>query len=136
MTWLTALSVIVTIITLAVVYFLLYPYFKPHTDTAAGKPDYVISPSALLSEYETDEAKADIKYLDKIIEIEGIIKKVTTLDNGSAITIDTGDDMSAITCEFESVAAVASLKEGARVKVRGLCTGKLMDIVLARCTVM
>ncbi len=111
-----------------------YMYNKPHNETKGATSDIIISPADLLKAYETDEAAADVAYLDKILEVEGIVKSINTLDQGSSLSLDAGSEMSAITCEFEAADALAAVKMGDKVKIKGFCTGKLMDIVLVRCS--
>lgn len=109
-------------------------YNKPHTETAGTTADVVISPADLLAAYDMDEAKADSIYLDKIIEVEGIVLQINQVEKGGSISLDTGNAMSSIICEFENPADIANVKIGDKVKVKGFCTGKLMDIVLSRCS--
>ncbi len=109
-------------------------YNKPHTETAGSVADVVISPADLLAAYDMDEVKADSTYLDKIIELEGIVININQIEKGGSISLDTGNPMSSIICEFENQSDIANVKVGDNVKVKGFCTGKLMDIVLSRCS--
>ena len=109
-------------------------YNKPHVETSGSTADVVITPAELLAAYTSDEMKADSMYLDKILEVEGVIVSINEVENGGSISLDTGDAMSSIICEFENKADVANVKVGDNVKVKGFCTGKLMDIVLSRCS--
>lgn len=109
-------------------------YNKSHVETKDATSDIVISPKELLDAYELDEAAADAKYLDKIIEVKGTVKTINQVDKGGSLTLDTGNDMSSIICEFETVDAYANVKVGDQVTVKGFCSGKLMDIVLVRCS--
>ncbi|MBK8628250.1 MAG: hypothetical protein IPN86_22640 [Saprospiraceae bacterium] len=109
-------------------------YNKSHVETKDATSDIVISPKELLDAYELDEAAADAKYLDKIIEVKGTVKAINQVDKGGSLTLDTGNDMSSIICEFETVDAYANVKVGDQVTVKGFCSGKLMDIVLVRCS--
>ena len=107
---------------------------KGHAETKNVTAEFVLSPSELLTAYESDEAAADAKYLDKIIEVKGKIKSINEVENGGSISLDTGNDMASVTCEFESKDAVNGIKIGDEVTVKGFCSGKLMDIVLVRCS--
>lgn len=69
----------------AVGYFM---YNKPHNETKGATSDVIISPADLLKAYETDEAAADLAYLDKILEVEGIVKSIHVLDQGSSLSLD------------------------------------------------
>ena len=112
-----------------------YMYNKPHNETKNTKSDVIISPVDLLKAYETDESAANVAYLDKILEVEGNVKSVNLLEKGISLSLDAGSEMSSIICEFESADALAGVKMGDKVKVKGFCTGYLTDIVLVRCSI-
>jgi hypothetical protein len=97
--------------------------------------DIRIDPSQLLAEYNIDENAANAKYLDKVIEISGTVNAIAPMDNGSSVSIATGDEMVAIICELASNDATKELKIGDKIIVKGFCTGKLTDIVLVRCSI-
>lgn len=109
-------------------------YNKDHKETKDIKADVVISPQELLAAYETDEAAADTKYLDKIIEVKGKVSVINEVEKGGSLSLDTGSPMAAVICEFESKESISSVKVGDEVVVKGFCSGKLMDIVLVRCS--
>ncbi|MBK8670348.1 MAG: hypothetical protein IPN89_13215 [Saprospiraceae bacterium] len=108
-------------------------YNKSHAETKDAKSDIVISPAELLKNYETDEAAADKAYLDKILEVSGVIKTINEVPTGSSLSLDTGSEAS-ITCEFESHDAISGMKVGDKVTIKGFCSGKLIDVVLVRCS--
>ncbi len=109
-------------------------YNQPHVETAGTTADVVISPVDLLTAYQLDEGKANSMYLDKIIEVEGIVLSINKVTEGGSISLDTGDAMACIICEFENQVDIANVKVGDKVKVKGFCTGMLMDVVLSRCS--
>jgi hypothetical protein len=106
---------------------------KPHTDVSQSPSDIAIAPSELLAQFNTDENAANSKYLDKIIEVEGIVKSINPVQNGGSVSLDASDDMASVTCEFENLSDISEIKLGDKVKVKGLCSGKLIDVVLNRC---
>ena len=112
-----------------------YMYNKPHNETKNTKSDVIISPVDLLKAYQTDESAANVAYLDKILEVEGNVKSVNILEKGISLSLDAGSEMSSISCEFESADALAGVKTGDKVRVKGFCTGYLTDIVLVRCSI-
>jgi hypothetical protein len=111
-------------------------YNKGHKDAKETKADIVISPKDLLNDFETDEASANAQYLDKLIETEGIIQSVDTGEAGSSVILETGDEFSSVICEMDENQSVKKLKVGQNVRLKGFCTGKLMDVVLVRCTLV
>jgi hypothetical protein len=122
--------IIVIIAGLAVGYYL---YNKPHREADDVAPDYTMTPAELLSAYEQDEATADATYLDKVISLQGTVLTVNDLEQGSSISLDAGNVMASVICEFESKDAVKGVQVGQKVNVKGFCSGKLMDVVLVRC---
>ena len=94
----------------------------------------VIAASALFTEFESDEATANEKYLNKTVQIKGIVEEVTETTEGGMTAVIKGEgDMFGVQCSFLEI---EELKPGAEVSIRGKCTGYLMDVNLARCVVV
>jgi hypothetical protein len=115
--------------------FAYYLYNKPHQSIADEKPAFNMEASALVAEYDQDEEKANAKYLGKIIEVRGVIAEKSIDKKGKYNITLQGADLSGVGCEFESNAKnkVSKLSEGQEVKIKGICTGVLMDVVLVDC---
>src|SRR5687767_834945 len=98
----------------------------------------------LISEFETNEANSNTKYLDKIIAVSGKVKTVEKNGNGH-ITVILGDEnsMSSVRCSMDSLHQqdVASLAPGTMITMKGACAGfnkdELLgsDVILNRCVV-
>ena len=113
-----------------------YLYNKPHQDIQHAKADFHLPASALFEEFEADEAAANIKYLDKVVEVSGKIISVSETDQGlPSLTLDGGGEMFGVICQMDQHSKHQELdfEEGDEVSLRGICTGKLMDVVLVRC---
>lgn len=110
-------------------------YTKPHKEVTDSKADFSLSSADLYRAYGENEREANTKYLNKILEVKGTISTINTVDVGSSFVLDSGDPMGGITCEFESSDATKDLAVGQTVSVKGFCTGKLIDVVLTRCSV-
>ncbi|MBK9150252.1 MAG: hypothetical protein IPM26_04335 [Saprospiraceae bacterium] len=110
-------------------------YNKPHKDLSSASPDYVLFPSTLVNEYEEDEDAANAKYLDKVIELKGKVREISQDGTGNFI-METGNPLSGVQCALLNPEDIRSLSEGATVTVRGICTGKLMDVNLSRCVII
>lgn len=118
----------------AVGYFM---YNKPHRDIAGEEPAHRVSADQLFDEYEADEAAANAKYLDKTIEVTGIIAEITVNDAGQTSAILTAENamIGGISTTFQTSITMEPLKEGQEVCVKGRCTGKLMDVVVTDCSI-
>lgn len=109
-----------------------YQYQKPKAAMTDIKTDKVMSASDLVNAFEQDEVQAETTYLDKTIEIQGVIRD----KNESGLILNSGNDMVGVLCEFENPDQLSSLNVNDNVKIKGICTGKLLDVVLTRCIVV
>ncbi len=101
----------------------------------AGKTDFAVSSTELFTAFDDNEKAANTKYLDKNIEVSGVIQEVSKGKDGTiTVTLD-GGMMFGITCEmFESDKIDQSkYKKGSKITLKGICTGFLSDVVLVRC---
>ena len=112
-----------------------YFYQKSPTSTNALKADYQLTANDLFTEFERDETAANTKYLDKIIEVTGIVKESSSgASNILKVTLDGGGIAFGVICQMENASKITKdFKEGDLVTFKGICTGMLMDVVLVRC---
>jgi RecG-like helicase len=116
-----------------------YMYNKKPADVRTITANFELTAAALVADYNKDEAAANLKYLDKVIDVKGKITeiKLDSASGQSTVILDSGDPMAAVTCSFynEEAASVKTLTQGAEVVIKGKCTGKLMDVVLNKCSI-
>ncbi|MGZ5135793.1 MAG: OB-fold protein [Flavitalea sp.] len=132
------------VVLLAAAFYIYKEYYRTHKDTAKLKPDYTISATNLVREFETAEQPANKKYWDKVVRVEGIVKELVR-DEAGFYSIILGDtaSMSSVRCSVDSVHSqdAAKVKTGSRIGVKGICSGfqsdELLgsDVLLVRCTV-
>ncbi len=118
--------------------FGLYQYYKPVSGLESVTPEFSLDAGTLYNDFLIDENAANEKYLGKVIEITGTVKNSTIAESGKYIVnIDSGDEMSGISCEVnaEKNPSVKDLKNGEQIKVKGVCSGILMDVVLVNCSI-
>ncbi|MBK8444457.1 MAG: hypothetical protein IPL35_14040 [Sphingobacteriales bacterium] len=105
-------------------------------DVSKAAADLNISSTDLVAAYSNDETKANTDYLNKTIAVQGTVKNVSKDDKG-VITLELGDpaEISSVSCQMDERhnESAASIKPGDNVKVKGICTGMLTDVVLVRC---
>lgn len=112
-----------------------YMYQKPAERSVSGDPDIVVSAKDLLAAFQADEAKAMGTYAknDQVIQVTGTVRGIDRSDPAKVnVVLETGDALAGVMCEFEPAHA-PDWKEGAPVKVNGVCAGILMDVLLTRC---
>jgi hypothetical protein len=117
----------------AVAFYIYKEYNRTHKDTAKLKPDYSISATQLLKEFETNEQGSNKKYWDKVIRVEGMVKELAKDDKGfySIILGDTAS-MSSVRCSVDSVHSneAAAVTKGSIIAVKGICSGFNADEML------
>lgn len=113
-----------------------YLYHKPASKTVGGQAAFAVNAAALFSEFELNEEAANQKYLNKVLQVNGLIADIAPADSqGVTVMLATNHAMSGISCQIADPAAAKDLKPGDRVQVKGLCTGMLMDVVLTKCSI-
>jgi len=86
----------------------LYMFNKPHRDVQSANADYTLSASEIVSEYLNDKDAANKKYLaadgdSKILEISGIVSKISEDFNGQKVVLLKGDQLKAgVSASFTS----------------------------------
>jgi len=117
-----------------------YLYNKKPADVRTLQPDLSVTANSLIVAFNSDEAAANLKYLDKVIAVKGIIAdiKIDSSTGQASVILDSGDPLSAVTCSFynDEIGAVQKLSKGTEVVIKGKCTGKLMDVVLNNCSII
>lgn len=113
-------------------------YNKPHRQIAGEQAAYVVSSADLFGAYETDESKADSLYLNKVIQVEGNVEKVSQNEGGETTLMLAGNEMFGISCTMadSEIEKIQHIKPGSKVKLKGLCNGMLMDVVLVKCVLV
>lgn len=126
------IALVILVLLLAVAaYVWFFVWNKPKTNVA-GATAIKTEAVALFNEYSTNEQAANQKYLEKILEVAGIVTSVNKNAEGqTVILLKTNDPMFGINCTMEEKDIV--LKEGDAVILKGICTGYLTDVVLIRC---
>ncbi len=121
-------------------------YNRTNKDIADVKADIKISATDLIHEYEKNDSLANKKYLGKIIEINGAIKKLDNDGSGGYVVV-LGDttSLSSVRCAMDSThnQDAAVLKTGSSAILRGHCSGFNKDdmglgsdVILDRCALI
>jgi len=111
-----------------------YLWNKPHkkVEDAIG---ITITAIALSKEYNTDEKKADTKYLNKAIEVSGTISEVDkNQDGGLMVILQTDDPMAGVQCAMRDKNIV--LSNGQNIIIKGFCSGNgITGVSLTDCVI-
>lgn len=115
-----------------------YMWNKPHE--AIGKANFTITATDLAAEFDKDETAANAKYIGKdgnmiVVQVSGKISDVKNDTSGITIALETGDPINGVSCVLDRFTKQTrtDYKVGEEVKLKGLCTGKLSDVIIDRC---
>jgi hypothetical protein len=127
---------------------------KPHQDIENAKAEYSFKADELYTEFKNNNL-ADSLYVDKVIEISGLISKIETPSDSLVVAVfsqknDTSqtntDDLFAeleadggIRCSmlFKFNEETKKIEGSSPVKIKGLCIGKQgSDIIFEKCVIV
>lgn len=91
---------------------------------SSGKPDLKVQASKVLKEFENNEAAADGKYKNKVLQVSGVVDKVDTElldDEQYVVRVGAGSQFDIITvnCNDQSSKDVTKIKKGQKIIVIG-----------------
>ncbi|MBS1531415.1 MAG: hypothetical protein JSU01_14000 [Bacteroidetes bacterium] len=109
-------------------WYYVFEYSKSHHRRVEDENAFRVTAAQIVKDYETNEAAANTKYLNKAVEVKGVILKEEKDQAGNVtLTLKSGDPMTNILCTLKSKQFNGSR---AVVVVKGVCTGFLSDVVL------
>lgn len=120
-----------------IVFGYFYTFRKAGVSAASKKVDYTIEASLLLKDFENNEQSAYDKYLGKVLIVEGIFNSFNKDNISITVYLKHHDDISGVLCSFnKTMIDPEKLHIGDKIKVKGICTGYLMDVVLNKCSLV
>jgi hypothetical protein len=125
---------IVAVIGLLTGAFIFYKiWYMPHRDVK-DESAIAVTAQSIMDAYTADEKKANTLYLDKAIEVTGELSDISKTQQGkTVISLKTSDPMGGVRCTMKED---VSAKPGEIVKVKGICSGFLMDVTLIDCYIV
>ncbi len=133
--WITLLVVLV-VIALSLLAGYLYILHMPEKSMSKQAPDFSMTATRLAEEFETDPSAANTKFIDRIIEVTGVISDISTDQNNSIVFIlRENEAATGVLCTLgeKSTKKAEQYKVGDAVVLRGICTGMLFEVVLNKC---
>lgn len=127
----------VTVSILVALSIALYLFNKKVPTLDNVKTDFVLTANDLFNEFDANEDAANLKYVDKILEVSGEIiglhKDVS--DSLWSVYLKAENAMMyGINCSFTM--NPQQLEIGGEVTVKGQCVGKLEDVLLKNCLIL
>ena len=122
-------TILLTVIVLAAMtggFFICKQFNRRNPDLSNLKPAYVVQANELIKEFSNNDSSANLKYLGKIVSVEGRIKKIDQ-DQDGYYTVVLGDstELSSVRCALDSthMKDAAKLQPISSVRVKGYFTG-------------
>ena len=113
-----------------------YMYNKPVESLEHKKADVTVTADQLLSDYESDEKAANDKYLGKVVEVSGKVASIANEEGKVKVSLETSNPISSVICELEDKMITGELKAGDDVKMKGMCSGYLSDVIVVQSSVV
>jgi len=112
-----------------------YMYNKPHQSAGDESILLTIDADSLYHQYQADEKGTDQRLLGKVIEVTGTLSEIQHSGASEIWILSTQGGTGAINCQLFSGEKPPphSPKPGDKVRIKGRCTGFLMDVMLADC---
>jgi hypothetical protein len=94
--------------------------------------DYTLTADELVAGFAENEEAGIKKYNTKVIEVTGEVSSVTKNEKKTDVLLSTEDPLSGVNIQLipDEGEKAQKLKEGMKVTIRGICTGKLSDVEL------
>lgn len=117
-----------TLLIAAVALVIYMVYNKPHRNPADEKAIKVTAVE-LFKLYEEDEVEANKLYLDKTLEISGVVGEITSnQDQQVIVVLQTENSFFGVRCTM--VESNIGVQPGQPIVIKGICTGYLSDVII------
>ncbi len=104
---------------------------KPHRKAEDEKGIPVVA-AALVQAYQSNEQTANKTYLNKTLEVKGILKEAGKNQAGQPTALfESEDPMSSVFCTMRD--KNVALTPGKEITVKGFCSGYTTDVLLTDC---
>ncbi|RKN05057.1 hypothetical protein D7035_21570, partial [Aquimarina sp. AD1] len=110
-------------------------YNTSHIDINNVSTEISTDSQKLTASFINDENDANLIYKDKIVEVIGVVKEVTFLNDRNTIVLEGDNKNSSVLCDMQSdqFKMVKNLKKGQKIELKGVCKGFLKDVILLNC---
>lgn len=113
-----------------------YHYFTKNQVSVSEIPAaYSMTSQKLSYLFLSDEKKSNANYVDQIIEVEGAVDTVTFFNNRNTVILQGVNPNTTLICEMDSTEIMQriKIKKGTKIQLKGICKGRLNDVVLLNC---
>jgi len=131
--------IIIALVLVAGLSRVFYMFNKPHRNIEKESPAFILDDSVLFNSFTTDNNISNQMYVDKVIQVSGVISELFIYDYRVSVILD--DE---VNCDFSKLSIeknkllVDTLKIGDYITLKGKCDGydNIMGVVLTQCFVI
>lgn len=100
-------------------------------------PAYFVSANTILNDFKNNEQEANKKYTNKIIQVYGVVKEISHLNNRKTIILSSNSS-SSIICDLDDAEKIQiqNFKKNQQLYIKGICKGYLEDVILLNCFIV
>lgn len=105
------------------------------TTVADQTTDFEVQAGDIFQAFLKNETDSNQKYVGKILEVVGTIKKVKTTSNGTMDILLDVNNSGSVVCNFpkENNSIASKVQAGGIVKIKGICSGYLLNVMMDDC---
>lgn len=108
--------------------YIYYLNNKPHRDVTKEQ-GVSVTAEQIFTDFSTNEAVANHKYLNKAIEVSGEVAEVKkNQDSSTVVVLKTTDPIFGVNCTFKQ--DPGNIQPGNKITFKGICTGFISDVVI------
>jgi len=116
--------------------FAAYLWNKPHRTADDEKPVAMLTADALFMEFSANDAASNAKYLDKVVEVSGVVNTIGKNDaNETKIALATSDMLAEVSCIIKEGEKTDGIASGTNIVIRGICNGYNTDVELRQAVI-
>ena len=110
-------------------------YYKPHRSVKREEAAYRLTVKQLVDSFSNDETRANNLYAGRVVEVEGRLKEMILNDSTLILLMGDSAQTTGVSCYLnrDQKQKYTSLRRGENVRVKGICNGMLLDIVMDKC---
>lgn len=119
---------------------LTYTYFEfqrpPSVNTHNSISDDKLSADELISMFTHDEKFANNTYVEKTIEVKGVVKNISSMNNRQTILLQSEQfKKNFVLCDMMPFGEnqVEKISVGDTIILKGVCKGFLLDVIMLNC---
>ncbi len=97
--------------------------------------DVKVEAAQLYVDFMQDETGANEKYLNKILEVTGVVSTVQNGQGGTSVLLRTSDPAHGVRCRFDQKPGGSSknYEVGQNIRLKCLCSGYIQEVEMVQC---